>query len=838
MREILSQRGFSESEIVVLEAREDYLEVRERVERLQADQLLDQLQARTEAHVESIEENLITRWENFKNDVLAITAPERETSTHETLEEMRARLESEAQENITQMIEQRVGWVPLIGWAIAEWLSGQATELISQNSEEEKWFFSGIKRWFILLIAWFFGMNSAFEEFEWAVSSARNATLPELVVPGRATWEDSLDVIDEWNIENLNLTNFRYNTWLNTLIFFSNGRNIENDSNIRNRIFEKIKTLSLWEVSDLDSNNERQREIFWSELDRPWFTEWLQVLLPSFKNTQFLEVCELSLWWNRIENLLSPNWVENSQLFNILWEQRSREIIHLSNETWFNISSLTMYELSILYSASFPSLAYRWIAASIALWVESIDLAQNEMQEIINSSAPWKILTYLLANGDGISLLRNDSWFLEELSEEHPEIDIREIEAIIEFKNYVLNDFHSNPALRLSGETLNAFNGNLNYTRIIILYDILKGKSVEEVNPLSFPLLILAISEIISGNSTRNSGLAEQYKWQFIRNWVIEFLWRDNLSESERRAFEIYWSAFLMAWWRLYVEQIYRGTQFAEWFTWISNEAVFSWSAGIALTWRLVARQWLLRTSPGLLRIGWGLSRVWWWWMILYWGILGYEYYSGSEEEWQTQTPDLPTLDNEDYIGNRIDRDLEWAETPWEQMQILSRLRESTHEYMIGDESIIIITYPWDIPHAVYQGRIWTFQTLNRDNLAWDIEWHLINTIRWLTEDQELDDNTVWTDWNKIYIWPSAQNSYWFTLDELFVENRWTMGVETVRDLEWAFRRFLDEQFPWHWYEWGQELWQYMPIIFLPWSNNTFLWLIAEPIQSHSTPVS
>jgi hypothetical protein len=41
---------------------------------------------------------------------------------------------------------------------------------------------------------------------------------------------------------------------------------------------------------------------------------------------------------------------------------------------------------------------------------------------------------------------------------------------------------------------------------------------------------------------------------------------------------------------------------------------------------------------------------------------------------------------------------------------------------MIGHEPITVITYPGDVPHAVYQGRIWTFQTLDGDNLAGDIE--------------------------------------------------------------------------------------------------------------------
>ncbi len=847
MREILSQRGFSQEEISTLESRDDYIEVRERVERMQADRLLDELETRTQARVETAEGNLDARWEAFKTDINAIEIPEIETpAAPETLEEIRTRVETEAQETLENSITQIMWNIPLIGWPIAGWLTTQAQELVL-NTQEDTSFWGSIKRWFVTFIAGIFGVNSAIENFEEAINRARNITLPEVDAPlvTEATENTSNEIVDgiEDEIENLSVTNFRYNSWLNTLLFFSDWRNLENDSNVRNRIFDKIKNLPLNEVTNLRNSPERQVELFWEELDRPWFREWLEVLLPSFENAQFLEVCELSLGWDRIENILSPNGIENWRLFQILWEQRSREIIRLSNIDWFNLQSLSMFEISILYSASFPNLAYMRLASSLQLGVDIVDTASEEFQEMVENSASWRILAYLAANGDGTSLLRDDPWFLSSIQEADSEISVEEIQAVINFKNYILSaDFQNNPSLRLSGDTLASFNNNLNYTRIILLYDILKWGRVENVNPLNFPILILAISSIIwwnAGNNIDNAWLAESYKWEFMRNGAVEFFGRNNLSQSERRAFEIYWSAFLTAGIRTYMEQVYKWTQFIEWLTWISDGMMFNWSAWLALTWRMIARQWMLRTSPWLLRIGWWLSRVWWWGMIIYGGILWYEYFSWDESENNQQTPDLPVRNNGEYIGHQIDLDLEEAQTPSEQMNVLSRLQENTYEYMIGNEPITVITYPWDIPHAVYQGKIWTFEALDWDNLAGDIEWHLVNAIRWIVEDEELNDDSVWTDWERIHVWPSAQNSYSFTINELFPpENNSTLWVNKIQDLSWAIRSFMDEEFPGHWYEWGHVSWEYIMIMQLPWNENKFLWLFAVPNSQQNIPVS
>jgi hypothetical protein len=221
--------------------------------------------------------------------------------------------------------------------------------------------------------------------------------------------------------------------------------------------------------------------------------------------------------------------------------------------------------------------------------------------------------------------------------------------------------------------------------------------------------------------------------------------------------------------------------------------------------------------------------RAWWAWLIIYWGMLWYEYFYWDEEGWWNTAPNIPIKNDGIYIGHRIDKDLKWAPSAGEKMQILSQLRENTHEYTIWDESITIITYPWDIPHAVYQKKLWVFQVLDSNNLPWNIESTILNSIKWLWKDNEVDINTVWTDGKTINVWTDWDNTFKYTLNDLFVENRAPMWIETVRDLQWALKATVDEILPWDNFPEGQDLWQYISIMPLPGEENKFLWLVAAP---------
>jgi hypothetical protein len=111
MREILTQRRFSEEEIALLEARDDYEIVQQQVERLGINTLLDRLEIRSEETIHSLEE----RWEQLKQDIAQIEADglQVQNETGETLDTLRERLQSEAIARTEETIRSRVGWIPV-----------------------------------------------------------------------------------------------------------------------------------------------------------------------------------------------------------------------------------------------------------------------------------------------------------------------------------------------------------------------------------------------------------------------------------------------------------------------------------------------------------------------------------------------------------------------------------------------------------------------------------------------------------------------------------------------------------------------------------------------------
>jgi len=857
IREILTNRGFSDTEIGALETREDYEAVKLKIEQLQADSLLNELEARAIEGVETQALDLETRWESFKAAITALEWWEPGTSdtetTQETLDEMKTRLETEAIEAAETAFREQAEKRWFFAGMFVDYIIDAQRDM-RENPDKFKWFGGALAKLWIAIALAFSGGKEIFEDLTGKIESARNAELPvptiptEIVPPVLGTeepiqWEDlawvDLD-LEAW-VENLNIDNFRYNTWLETMIFFSDGRNIEWNDFIRNKIFDGIKGLSLNEVRELQWDTSKQEALFWSEdMELDGFEEGLWIILDSVKSEAFTNVCELSLDWGRISSILTPNENENTHLFEILGPERAREINNESQQVWFDIKDLTMYELSILYSASFPNFAYLQLAWGFSSWVNTLNTASEDFIELAENSLAWKVASLEASVWSGW-LIDNDSEFTSSMQDRYPDMPISTIEGIIWFKNKIKSpDFQNNPSLKMTPEMQAAFDKNLTYTKIMILHDIMGWWEIEDINSLNFPLLILAIWSIIGwwvGDNLDNSRLESQYKSLFLWEWGINFFFRDDLTDNERRAIEIYGENFAQLWVIKTLENLYATAGIADAVIWsIPEEHWLIWSWLTTLAWRRMLQSWYTRWS--LVRIGsWKLvMRAGWVWVLIYWAILGRDILSGDSEE---DIEEIPTDEEWVYIGQVLERDLEAATSIWEQEDVIHRLESSVRTHSVWGETMTIITYPWDIPHVVYMGKIWTFDVLDSRDIAWDLEWHLINFIqRWTDEEIPLDSDSVWSDGTNIFVGESAQSSFQFTFTEVFTDNNMAMGVNTARDLQWGLRALLDEQFPWHWYEWTWDLWDYITLLPIPGEENKYLSLVAAPGWNTEIPTS
>ncbi len=90
MRDILSQRGFSDDEITSLEARDDYESIREQFESIEVELLLNHLEERADNVVGLETQDLEARWEHFKQAVRELVSERQsiQEQTGETLDEM------------------------------------------------------------------------------------------------------------------------------------------------------------------------------------------------------------------------------------------------------------------------------------------------------------------------------------------------------------------------------------------------------------------------------------------------------------------------------------------------------------------------------------------------------------------------------------------------------------------------------------------------------------------------------------------------------------------------------------------------------------------------------
>ncbi len=182
MLEILKQNGFTEEEARTLESRDDYESVKLQVERVQIDNNLDALETRSTTAVETQSQTLEERWQAFKD---ALSQLEQSTWTSEpiveTLEAMQARLEQEAITKAETAIREEVWDIPLIGEGIASWLVSSWKEMISSATDTSMGW--QIKKWFVMFVAWIFGVESIYSQLQESIDAAKNTQLPEVEIP-------------------------------------------------------------------------------------------------------------------------------------------------------------------------------------------------------------------------------------------------------------------------------------------------------------------------------------------------------------------------------------------------------------------------------------------------------------------------------------------------------------------------------------------------------------------------------------------------------------------------------------------------------------------------------
>jgi len=353
IKEILTSRGFSEDEIGTLETREDYEAVKLRIEQLQADSLLDELEARTIEWVETQTLDLETRWERFKAAITALEwwesdTPDTETA-EETLDEMRTRLEQEATETAENAIREKFSWIPFIWESIADWLISSGKEYIESNDTSTLW---GFKNGIFMFFAWLFGVKGIINTLRTSTEAAWNAELPvppttDEVVP--LTWWVEVD-------EEVRNT-IKYEAGISLILWFSEED--DNNSNIESILKQKV-------VQEASFNDVIEQGFVITNIENSDITimqatlrsqEWLIDSILSSENPDWRELTLLEIF-EAISIYTQSFW----DLENI-----SAEDILNGN---FNIWSLSFWEWGIVWGSLWTLFErYRDSENSVFHWV-------------------------------------------------------------------------------------------------------------------------------------------------------------------------------------------------------------------------------------------------------------------------------------------------------------------------------------------------------------------------------------------------------------------------------------------------------------------------------------
>jgi len=350
MREILTGRGFTETEVTTLEAREDYELIKLKVERLQADSLLDDLEAKTEKWVESITQSLDDRWNTFKEAIekleLSEQIPENSVSPSDTLKEVRTKMKVEAIETAETAIKAKFSWIPLIGESIADWFITTGKEQVLTDIDGN---WAKKKNWIFMLIAWFFGVGGILKAMKSWVDAAKIA---ELDIP-----EASNPLSPKLEVNDKTANNLKYEAGITLILWLSD----KDDNNVNVRSILENKSLRAASFNSVMSPSFTIKDVENKDLIATQATiksqEWLIDSILKSENPDWRELTLLEIF-EAISMYAESFWdLENISAENILswdfsiWSLSFSE----SGDAWWSLWTLLQR-----YSASENSVFY-WV---------------------------------------------------------------------------------------------------------------------------------------------------------------------------------------------------------------------------------------------------------------------------------------------------------------------------------------------------------------------------------------------------------------------------------------------------------------------------------------------
>ncbi|MCH8518630.1 hypothetical protein LAT59_02625, partial [Candidatus Gracilibacteria bacterium] len=612
--------------------------------------------------------------------------------------------------------------------------------------------------------------------------------IPEITVPDVSISGEDGEVGTQAPLEGDDIITLpeeaRYNAGLDLIFHFGNISLPTNERDLLTRAYRNIRDITFTELASISTPADKTR-IFGDVYDtNPVYRGIAERILESTRSRNTQDVITLSLTPERTQRLL-----QKSRIRTFIGEQRSNEILTSIESGNFSYTQLTYREISYLYTSTFPLSAFR---------INN----ENGLPEFENDDFEGLISPSILAaiqreyrdidTLGGRTILDNDNYRTQVESHLETPEEREEFASLWEFKNYILSpEFLDHTFLDFSAQEKQAFDSALHMRHIALLYNMMGGARLgENLGPGSVGIL-LYIPHVLRGNRE----LAEGYQTKTHRR-LGQAAFRNNLSPEEERAFELYFWPFLESWVDRYINTITLRYRYGRDILGVNNLVGAAGGGVLMFSGKNLILSGVNRnglTRFGLTRISFGAT-IWSIGAYILFSALSltgrdiYKYF--NEDGSRTDEPlplELQNFERDNYPGSIMDRDLEEAEDIWTQAEVIARMEDSTHNYEVNGEPLVVVSYPGQDPFIMYQGKLWAFASLSDAEINGDILGSIIENIN---PNREVHTNTVWSgfDGSHIAIGESGNTSIRINYGDIFGEDNISFETIELRDIGAIFQ--------------------------------------------------
>lgn len=681
--------------------------------------------------------------------------------------------------------------IPVIG----EWVVNSLSSFLKSNAKEIAAGSGGIMAFFAGFIAKSLGVEGLFKEIgkkspeaptEIPPVQAENTGKQEDKVPEKPT--DTVSENTEQKKQRV------YKAGIKSLLSLSGVRIEWNESTLESTVLDALQKKSISEIWEMQSIPAK-KEYFLRELPQTGvdYSSMLGQILEALSTESSKDLIRISLQTEQLLGVLMPKGKVNENIALLFWEskesgeKRLKEIYEgLKNKT-LDYKNLSLYEISILYLASFPGLGLASIPHIWILWDQLREMTGHS-EDIgtmiwIGKVSEWLLKKFAIDSTFDFfwnTVVTNDSLLKEKLGTltESEEISLKNL---IEFKNFLLSPaFIDMPQLGMSPEHKAAFLSNLNYQSIIALYEIFAGSPrTSWVNALTLPSIVLTLSYVIGKkweNPNQNAFLAASYLWGYGKDIAMGTAERLQLSEDQKILMGIYSQKMIDVILLAYTTEFQAKLGAVEGITGfeLGELALASFGTGVGLN--LIGNKMIKKgIEKGQLSfLGKWFKKLWW--IGILFGIV-----AGGAELLQMN---IKTWNLSKDLKDAVDtNDIKKA------IEVLKTHKDSTHEYVINGEKLVVVAYPGDTPLVFFRGRVWNFTIVDESGSPkWSLDYiegllkdslsEKTDIIQWANGSGEVRDVKI--ENGSIVFWNNIETK---NIADIFVVSR---NMEEKQIKNWA----------------------------------------------------